>query len=79
MFQYQTKTRDLYYDKAIDLYVREGLSYRQIAKILPVSKTTIMRWIAIYSYGFSKCFGKKLDYRSSLRFSGVFCGYILRS
>ena len=49
MFQYQTKTRDLYYDKAIDLYVREGLSYRQIAKILPVSKTTIMRWIAIFA------------------------------
>ena len=45
MFQYQTKTRDLYFEKAIDLYVREGLSYRQIAKILPVSKTTIMRWI----------------------------------
>ena len=49
MFQYQTKTKDLYYDKAIDLYVREGLSYRQIAKILPVSKTTIMRWIAIFA------------------------------
>lgn len=49
MFQYQTKTRDLYYDKAIELYVREGLSYRQIAKILPVSKTTIMRWIAIFA------------------------------
>ena len=43
MFQYQTKTRDLYFEKAIDLYLREGLSYRQIAKILPVSKTTIMR------------------------------------
>ena len=51
MFQYQTKTRDLYYDKAIDLYVREGLSFRQIAKILPVSKTTIMRWIAIFAEG----------------------------
>ena len=49
MFQYQTKTRDLYFEKAIDLYVREGLSYRQIAKILPVSKTTIMRWIAIFA------------------------------
>ena len=31
------------------MYVREGLSYRQIAKILPVSKTTIMRWIAIFA------------------------------
>ena len=49
MFQYQTKTRDLYFDKAVDLYVREGLSFRQIAKILPVSKTTIMRWIAIFA------------------------------
>ena len=49
MFQYQTKTRDLYYDKAVDMYVREGLSFRQIAKILPVSKTTIMRWIAIFA------------------------------
>ena len=49
MFQYQTKTRDLYFDKAVDLYVREGLSFRQIAKILPVSKTTIMRWITIFA------------------------------
>ena len=49
MFQYQTKARDLYYDKAVDLYVREGLSYKQIAKILPVSKTTIIRWIAIFA------------------------------
>ena len=33
----------------------------------------------IYSYGFSKWFGKKLYCKSSLRFNGVDCGYILRS
>ena len=32
-----------------------------------------------YSYGFSKWFGKKLYCKSSLRFNGVVCGYLLRS
>ena len=39
----------------------------------------VSRKFSIYSYGFSKWFGKKLGYSSSLRFSGVVCGYILRS
>ena len=37
------------------------------------------RLSTIYSYGFSKHFGKKLYRESSLRFISVFCGYILRS
>lgn len=31
------------------MYYKEGLSYRHIAKIIPVSKTTIMRWIANFA------------------------------
>ena len=35
--------------------------------------------VSKYSYGFSKWFGKKLYCKSSLRFNGVVCGYLLRS
>lgn len=49
MFIYQTSRRDNYYQKAVDMYYNEGLSYRHIAKIIPVSKTTVMRWIANFA------------------------------
>lgn len=49
MFIYQTSLRDNYYQKAVDMYYNEGLSYRHIAKIIPVSKTTVMRWIANFA------------------------------
>ena len=49
MFIYQTSLRDQYYEKAVDLYYREGLSVRRIAKIIPASKTTVMRWIANFA------------------------------
>lgn len=40
---------------------------------------TISPAVDKYSYGFSKWFGKKLYCKSSLRFNGVVCGYLLRS
>ena len=49
MFVYRTSLRDQYYEQAIDLYYKEGLSVRRIAKIIPVSKTTVMRWIANFA------------------------------
>ena len=49
MFIYQTSRRDNYYQKVVDMYYKEGLSYRHIAKIIPVSKTTVMRWIANFA------------------------------
>ena len=49
MFIYQTSLRDQYYEKAVDLYYREGLSVRRIAKIIPASKTTVMRWITNFA------------------------------
>ena len=49
MFIYQTSLRDQYYEKAVDLYYRDGLSVRRIAKIIPASKTTVMRWIANFA------------------------------
>lgn len=49
MFIYQTSLRDNYYQKAVDMYYKEGLSSRHIAKIIPVSKTTVMRWIANFA------------------------------
>ena len=49
MFIYQTTLRDQYYDEVIDLYVNRHLSSRRIAAIIPLSKTTIMRWIANFA------------------------------
>ena len=47
MFIYQTALKDQYYDK--DLYVNKHLSSRRISAIIPLSKTTIMRWIANFA------------------------------
>lgn len=49
MLLYRTTQRDQYYEKAIDLYYREGYSFRQIAQIIPVSKSAIARWIANFA------------------------------
>jgi transposase len=49
MFIYQTNRRDQYYEKVIDLYVNKHLSSRRIAKIVPLNKTTITRWIANFA------------------------------
>ena len=49
MFIYRTTLRDQYYEKAIDLYYREGYSVRRIAQIIPVSKSGIARWIANFA------------------------------
>lgn len=49
MFVYRTTLRDLYYDQAMKLYFKEGMSVRHIAKVIPVSKTTISRWIANFA------------------------------
>ena len=49
MFIYQTNRRDQYYEEVIDLYVNKHLSSRRISKIVPLSKTTIMRWIANFA------------------------------
>ena len=49
MFIYQTNRRDQYYEEVIDLYVNKHLSFRRISKIVPLSKTTIMRWIANFA------------------------------
>lgn len=49
MFIYRTTLRDQYYERAIDLYFREGYSVRQIAQLIPVSKSGIARWIANFA------------------------------
>ncbi|MBR1538597.1 MAG: helix-turn-helix domain-containing protein [Bacteroidales bacterium] len=49
MFIYQTALKDQYYDKVIDLYVNKHLSSRRISAVIPLSKTTIMRWIANFA------------------------------
>ena len=43
------KNKELYFDEAIRLWYEEGLSELKIAKILPVSHTTISRWVAIFA------------------------------
>ena len=49
MYSYRTKVKDLYYDQVIKLYTKKHLSYRGIAKIVPVAATTISRWIATFA------------------------------
>ena len=49
MFIYQTNRRDQYYEEVIDLSVNKHLSSHRISKIVPLSKTTIMRWIANFA------------------------------
>ena len=41
-----SSTRDSYLSKALDMYVNQGLPVTNIAKIIPVHKATIYRWIA---------------------------------
>ena len=49
MFVYRTSLRDQYYEQAVNLYYKEGLSYRHIAQIIPVGKSTIAKWIANFA------------------------------
>ena len=46
MFVYRKSLRNPYYEQAVNLFYREGLSYRRIAQIIPVGKSTIGKWIA---------------------------------
>ena len=47
MFIYQTKKRDLYYDRVIELYLQTGYGRKRLSKLIPeVGQKTIMRWIA---------------------------------
>ena len=78
------------FDKDLQKRLKDALSGRfSIAELhYDVPRPSRLSWAylnflqvnnCIYSYGFSKWFGKKLAYRASLRFNGVDCGYILRS
>ena len=41
-----SSTRDSYLSQALDLYLNQGVRPGRIAKIIPVHKATIYRWIA---------------------------------
>lgn len=45
----RTVLKDQYYRKVIDLYTKEHLSMWQIAKILPIDRSTIWRWISTFA------------------------------
>ena len=40
--------RELYYEKAMDLYFKGGMCGTHICKILPISRTILYKWIAIF-------------------------------
>ena len=47
MFIYQTKKRELYYGRVIELYQQTGFGRRRLSKLIPeVDEKTIARWIA---------------------------------
>ena len=45
----RTVRKDQYYKKVIDLYTKEHLSMWQIAKIIPIDRSTIWRWISTFA------------------------------
>ena len=47
-FNYSQK-RDLYYEKAMKLYFEEGMCGTHICKVLPISRTILYKWIAIFA------------------------------
>lgn len=46
-FNYSQK-RELYYEKAMKLYFEEGMQGNHICKVLPISRTILYKWIAIF-------------------------------
>ena len=52
MFKYNCAKRTKYYDDVIRLHTQEGMGQKRISKIIPVSESTIKRWIHIVdAYG----------------------------
>ena len=45
MFKYNCAKRTKYYDDVIRLHTQEGMGQKRISKIIPVSESTIKRWI----------------------------------
>lgn len=45
MFKYNCTKRTKYYDDVIRLHTQEGMGQKRISKIIPVSESTIKRWI----------------------------------
>ena len=46
-FNYSSK-RDLYYEKAMRLYFEEGMCGTHICKVIPISRSILYKWIAIF-------------------------------
>ena len=46
-FNYSQK-RDLYYEKAMQLYFEEGMCGTHICKVLPISRAILYKWIALF-------------------------------
>lgn len=47
-FNYSKKS-DLYFEKAMKMYFEKGMCGTHICKILPISRTILYRWIAIFA------------------------------
>lgn len=43
-----SQKRDLYYEKAMKLYFEEGMPGPHICRVLPISRTILYKWIAIF-------------------------------
>ncbi|MBO6159898.1 MAG: transposase [Bacteroidales bacterium] len=41
--------RELYYEKAMKLFFKEGLGVTQISRALPLSRAILYKWIAIFA------------------------------
>ena len=49
MYQLHTKKQLNYFDEVIRLHYEEGYGEDRISRLLPVSQTTVSRWITIFA------------------------------
>ncbi|PEQ46254.1 transposase, partial [Bacillus cereus] len=43
------KTYDVFFKKkAVDLYLKEGMAYKKVAKKLAIDHTMVMRWVRYF-------------------------------
>ena len=50
MWKYNCEKRTKYYDEVIRLYTQEGMGRSKIAKIFPIGKSTISRWVSNFAF-----------------------------
>lgn len=48
MYRLHTKKQLAYFDEAVRLHMEKGYSFEHVARILPISSTTVSDWVRIF-------------------------------